>query len=176
MQSFTLSIFTENKVGLLHRITTVFTRRHINIESFTTSESEVPGIYRFTIRIESTEEQVEKLRKQIDKIIGVVKAFILREEDAVFQEVALYKVKTDRFSHGNFEQIVRDNNARVLAIEPDYIMVEKTGHPHETELLLGLLEPFGLEGFSRSGLVAISKKPLHLKSYLDNAYLEQVIQ
>lgn len=176
MQSFTLSIFTENKVGLLHRITTVFTRRHINIESFTTSESEVPGIYRFTIRIQTTEEQVEKLRKQIDKIIGVVKAFILKEEDAVFQEVALYKVKTDRFSNGNFEQIVRDNHARVLAIESDYVMVEKTGHPHETERLLELLEPFGVEGFSRSGLVAISKKPLHLKSYLDNAYLEQVIQ
>jgi len=175
MQSFTLSIFTENKVGLLHRITTVFTRRHINIESFTTSESEVPGIYRFTIMIRSTEEQVEKLRKQIDKIIGVVKAFILREEDAVFQEVALYKVKTDRFANGNFERIVRDNHARVLAIEPEYVMVEKTGHPHETEQLLELLEPFGVEGFSRSGLVAISKKPLYLKSYLDNAYLQEVI-
>ena len=164
---YTLSIFTENQIGLLHRITTIFTRRHINIESFTTSESEVEGIFRFTIVVNTTERQVQQLCGQLDKIIGVIKAFILKEEDAVYQEVALYKVSTDKFSKGNFERIVRDNNARVLAIEPDYIMIEKTGHPRETQLLLELLEPFGVEGFSRSGIVAISRKPLHLKSYLD---------
>jgi acetolactate synthase-1/3 small subunit len=169
IQPFTLSIFTENKVGLLHRITTIFTRRHINIDSFTTSESEVEGIFRFTIVIHTTEEQVLKLRKQIDKIIGVIKAFVLREEDAVHQELALYKISTEKYINGTLEKIIRDNHARVLAVDKDYVMIEKTGYPSETQALFHELEKFGIEGFSRSGIVAISKKPLYLKSYLEKA-------
>lgn len=169
IQPFTLSIFTENRVGLLHRITTIFTRRHINIDSFTTSESEVAGIYRFTIVIHTTEEQVVKLRKQIDKIIGVIKAFVLRDEDVVLQELALYKISTEKYVNGTLEKIIRDNHARVLAIEKDYVMIEKTGYPSETQALFHELEKFGIEGFSRSGVIAISKKPLYLKSYLEKA-------
>ena len=165
-QSYTLSIFTENKVGLLHRITTIFTQRHINIESLTTSETEVEGISRFIIVINTTEDQVVKLRKQIDKLIGVIKAFILREEDVVMQEIALYKLTTDKLASDSFERIIRENNARVLSITMDYVMVEKTGHPGETIDLFHKLEPFGVQGFSRSGTIAISKKPLMLKSYL----------
>lgn len=168
-QPFTLSIFTENNVGLLHRITTIFTRRHINIDSFTTSESEVEGIFRFTIVIRTTEEQVVKLRKQIDKIIGVIKAYVLREEDVVHQELALYKIATEKYINGSLEKIIRDNHARVLAVDKEYVMIEKTGYPSEIKALFHELEKFGVEGFSRSGIVAISKKPLYLKSYLEKA-------
>lgn len=157
---FTISIFTENRIGLLHRIITVFTRRHLSISSFTTSETEVPGIYRFIVALDITEEQVEKVRKQLEKIIGVIRAFALRQEDMVQQELALYKLRTDKLANGNLEKIIRDNNARVLSFESDYIMIEKTGHPGETIDLFHKLEPFGVLGFSRSGMIAISKKPL----------------
>ena len=167
MEPFTLSIFTENKVGLLHRITTVFTRRHINIESLTTSESELPGIHRFIIVINCEEEMVCKLQQQLDKIIGVIKAFVLREEDVVQQELALYKVSTAKLVNGTIERIIRDNHARVLSIEPDYIMIEKTGHPSETLDLFRRLEPYDMLGFSRSGTVAISRKPLNLRKYVE---------
>jgi len=166
-EQFTLSVFTENTVGLLHRITTVFTRRHINIESLTTSESELAGIYRFVIVIRCTEETVSKLRKQLDKIIGVVKAFVLREEEVVHQELALYKVSSQKLVNGTLERIVRDNHARVLTIESDHIMIEKTGHPSETLDLLKQLEPFDVMGFSRSGITAISRKPLNLRKYVE---------
>ncbi len=165
-EQFTLSIFTQNSVGLLHRITTVFTRRHINIESLTTSESELPGIHRFIIVIRSTEEMVAKLGKQLDKIIGVIKSFVLREEDVVHQELALYKVSSANLSNGQIEKVIRDNHARVLNIETDYIMIEKAGHPSETLDLFRKLEPFGILGFSRSGTIAISKRPLNLKKYI----------
>ncbi len=167
MEPYTLSIFTENKVGLLHRITTVFTRRHINIESLTTSESELPGIHRFIIVIQTEEVMVKKLQKQLDKIIGVVKCFVLREDEVVQQELALYKVATERLANGTIERIIRDNHARVLNIEPDYIMIEKTGHPSETLDLFRKLEPFGILGFSRSGTIAIAKRPLNLAKYVE---------
>lgn len=168
-QSYTLSIFTENQIGLLHRITTVFTRRHINIVSLTTSESEVEGIYRFIIVINETEVDAKKLLKQIEKNIGVIKAYLLREEDIVQQELALYKVATDNLAGGTFEKVIRDNYAHVLQIEPDYIMIEKTGLPSQTRTLLDALQPYGVLGFSRSGIIAISKKPLHLRAYLEAA-------
>jgi acetolactate synthase-1/3 small subunit len=167
MEPFTLSIFTENTVGLLHRITTVFTRRHINIESLTTSESELPGIHRFIIVIKCEEEMVLKLQKQLDKIIGVVKCFVLRDEDVVLQELALYKVSTAKLVNGTIERMIRDNHARVLSIEPDFIMIEKTGHPSETLELFRLLEPYDILGFSRSGTIAISRKPLNLRKYVE---------
>ncbi|GAB4408235.1 MAG: acetolactate synthase small subunit [Bacteroidia bacterium] len=166
-QIFTLSIFTENQIGLLHRITTIFTRRHINIDSLTTSETEIKGIYRFIMVIRTSEEQVQKLRSQIDKIIGVVKAFVLREEDVVKQELALYKMSPKNMVNGTLERIIRDNHARVLSIDTDYIMIEKTGHPGETIELFHKLEPFGVLGFSRSGIIAISKKPLNLRAYVE---------
>ena len=167
MEKFILSIFTENQIGLLHRITTIFTRRHVSIISLTTSECEIKDIYRFIIVLETTEEKVTKIRKQIDKLIGVIKAFTLREKDIVQQELALYKVSTKKLQNGVLEKIVRDNHARVLTVESDHMMIEKTGYPDETQKLLKDLEPFEVLGFSSSGTIAISRKPLNLKLYLE---------
>jgi acetolactate synthase-1/3 small subunit len=171
-QLYTLSVFTENTIGLLLRITTVFTRRHINIESLTTSESEIEGIHRFVIVIRVTEDQVIKVRKQLDKIIGVIKAFVLQEEEVVHQELALYKISTEKLANGAFERIIRDKHARVLHFDTDHIMIERTGHPSETLELLRLLEPYGVMGFSRSGTIAISKKPLNLRAYVEGDLTE----
>ncbi|MDX2286631.1 MAG: acetolactate synthase small subunit [Bacteroidia bacterium] len=174
MQSYVLSIFTEDQIGLLHRITTIFTRRNINIESLTTSETEISGIFRFIIVIRAVEADVEKLRKQIEKIIGVIKAFLLRKEDIVQQELALYKIAPDKLVNGTLEHLIRENHIRVLAYEQDYVMIEKTGHPGETIELFRKLEPYGVLGFSRSGVIAISKKPLNVRSYLDPADLAEL--
>ena len=160
MEKFTLSIFTENRIGVLHRITTVFTRRHLSIQSLTTSETEVPGIFRFIIVLETSAVMAEKVRKQLEKIIGVIRAFALREEDVVHQELAMYKVSNARINEGDFETLIRDNHARVLSFGSDYIMIEKTGHPREMIHLFNALEPYGVMGFSRSGTIAISKRPL----------------
>lgn len=159
-ESYTLSIFTENRIGVLHRIITVFTRRHLSIDSFTTSETEVSGIYRFIVVLETDPIMAEKVRKQLEKIIGVIRAFALKQEDIVQQELALYKIRTDKLGNGNLEAIIRDNNARVLSFETDYVMIEKTGLSEETIQLFHQLTPFGVLGFSRSGTIAISKKPL----------------
>lgn len=159
-ESYTLSIFTENRIGVLHRIITVFTRRHLSVDSFTTSETEVSGIYRFIIVLETDPIMAEKVRKQLEKIIGVIRAFALKQEDIVQQELALYKIRTDKLGNGNLEAIIRDNNARVLSFETDYIMIEKTGLSEETIQLFHQLTQFGVLGFSRSGTIAISKKPL----------------
>jgi acetolactate synthase I/III small subunit len=164
---YTLSIFTENKIGLLHRLSIIFTRRHINLESFNASESEVKGVYRFTIVVHTTEDQIRKIVKQIEKQIGILKAFYHETHEIVHQEIALYKVPTKALAHGNdVETLIRKYNAHILTVEPDYIVIEKTGHKAETQELFEKLLPFGMLQFVRSGRVAVTKQIKEITSYL----------
>lgn len=166
-QEFTITVFSENQTGLLQRIVSVFTRRHINIESLTVSKSSIPGIHRFTIVVFVTEEMVQKLVAQLDKQVDVLKAFHYERDGIVYQEIALYKVPTTAFSNGDHvERLIRAHNARILVIEPEYVVIEKTGHAEETELLLRELETIGIYEFVRSGRVAVVKAMERLNNYL----------
>jgi acetolactate synthase-1/3 small subunit len=166
-KEYTLTIFTENKVGLLHRITVIFTRRHLNIDSLNTSESEVRGIYRFTIVVTTTEAMVQTVTKQIEKQIGILKAFYHTEDELVYQEIALYKIPTKAFAYGDdVESLIRKYNARVLTIEPEYTVVEKTGHKSETQQLFRELESYGILQFARSGRIALTKQIKEISAYL----------
>jgi acetolactate synthase-1/3 small subunit len=121
--TYTLSVFTEDKIGLLNRITIIFTRRHINIESITASESEVKGIYRYTIVVTVSHEQVEKLVGQIEKQVDVLKAFYHTNNDILSREMALYKVSADALKENElFTRIVNENHAKILSISPEYIV------------------------------------------------------
>lgn len=164
---YTLSIFTENKIGLVNRITIIFTRRKMNILSLTTSESELKGIYRFTVVIQTTASQAIKVVKQIEKQIGVLKAFQYKEDQTIYQEIALYKIPTKALFGGEkIEHIIRHHYARILTVEEDFVVIEKTGHEHETQALFESLKPYGVLGFVRSGRVAIPKPMRKVTSYL----------
>jgi len=166
-KDYTITVFTEHKVGLLHRLTVIFTRRKISIESLNTSESEIRGIFRFTIVISTTEDMAKIITKQIEKQIGILKAFYHTEDEIVYQELALYKVPTAAFAHGDeVESLIRKHNARILTIEPEYIIVEKTGHKDETRQLFRELEPYGILQFARSGRIALTKQIKEITTYL----------
>ncbi|MFT4666003.1 MAG: acetolactate synthase-1/3 small subunit [Polaribacter sp.] len=166
-KQITISVFTENHSGLLSRVTAVFTRRKINIDSLIASESEVEDIYRFTIVVEIEEVQVKKIVKQLEKQVEVLKAFYHLNEEVVHQELALYKVPTKVLaSGGQVEEIVRNHNARLLAVEAEFVVLEKTGHKEDIDALFTELLPFGILEFARSGRVAITKSMKELKDYL----------
>jgi len=166
-KEYTLTVFCENKTGLMARIVSIITRRHINIESFTASESSIKGIFRFTILVVVEEEQVRKLITQIEKQVDVLKAYYYDNSEIIYQEIALYKVSPDLFFGGDtVESLVRRFNARILSIEKDYIVIEKTGHQSETEALLNELKKVGVFEFVRSGRVAIVKPMERLNTYL----------
>ncbi len=166
-QLYTVSIFTENTSGLMHRILTIFTRRKINIESLTVSETETHGISRFTITIFTTNEGIVQIVKQIEKQVEVLKAFFYDDSKIVYQELALYKMPTGAFMGNDLvEKIVRDNYARILAIEEEFTVIEKTGHEAETQKLFEELKPHGILSFVRSGRVAIAKPMKRLLAHL----------
>jgi acetolactate synthase-1/3 small subunit len=167
-KEYTLSIFTENRIGLLNRITIIFTRRHVNIESITASESEVEGVYRYTIVIRCTREKAIKVVNQIEKLVEVLKAFMHEEQETVYQEIALYKISTANLKNdGELEKVVRDNHARILSVTPQYIVIEKTGHQNETQELYMILKKFHVLEFGRSGRVAVTKPMKELSQYLE---------
>jgi acetolactate synthase I/III small subunit len=167
-QEFTLTIYSENRIGILNQITTVFTRRHINIESLSTSESAIAGIHKFTVVIFSTREEVDVLVRQIEKRIDILKAYYFTQDEIVHQEIALYRVPTSSLFEGReVEDLVRRYGARILEITPEYTVIEKTGHKNETQELFEKLDPYGVTQFTRSGRIAINKlKKEPLNSYL----------
>ncbi|MCC6282070.1 MAG: acetolactate synthase small subunit [Saprospiraceae bacterium] len=157
-KEYTITVYTENQVGLLNRIAIIFSRRKINIDSLNTSPSEVEGIHHFTIVIDETEEVVHKLTRQIEKQVDVLRAFYNSEEEIVWQEMALYKVPTDEIAEKvKVERLLREHGARAVVIRKDYTVFETTGHREETNNLIRVLEPYGLIEFVRSARVAIIK-------------------
>jgi acetolactate synthase I/III small subunit len=166
-KDFTLSVLTEDRAGLLNQITIIFTRRKINIVSLNVSPTEVAGISRFTIVITSTRDRVEKVVNQIRKLIDVLGAFVYDEDNIYYQEIALYKVPTEAFLNGNhIETLVRNTGARILVIEKEHIIIEKTGHKQDTQDLYNKLMPFGLLEFVRSGRIAISKSKRKTETFI----------
>ncbi|MEL6659048.1 MAG: acetolactate synthase small subunit [Bacteroidota bacterium] len=175
-KEYTITVFSEHITGILSRVVSVFTRRHISIESLTTSQSSIEGVHRFTIVVVVKEDMVKKLVAQLDKQIDIIKAFYYEPEETVYQEIALYKVPFAMFCDGNkVERLVRAHNARILVIEPEYVVVEKTGHAAETEALLEELKAIGdIYGFVRSGRVAIVKPMERLNRYLESLQAQEV--
>ncbi|MEP7374192.1 MAG: acetolactate synthase small subunit [Chitinophagaceae bacterium] len=157
-QEYTITVYTENQIGLLNRIAIIFSRRKINIESLNTSPSEVDSVHRFTIVINETEDVVRKLCRQIEKQVEVLKAYYNTQEEIVWQELALYKVPTDVIAEEvKVERLLREYGAKAIVIRKDYTVFEVTGHREETDTLIKVLEPYGLIEFVRSARVAIIK-------------------
>ncbi|RPD50752.1 MULTISPECIES: acetolactate synthase small subunit [Chitinophagaceae] len=180
-QEYTITVYTENHIGLLNRIAIIFSRRKINIDSLNTSPSEIEGIHRFTIVIDETEEVVHKLVRQIEKQVEVLKAYYNTPEEIVWQEMALYKVPTDEIAEKvKVERLLRQYGARAVVIRKDYTVFEATGHREETDKLVEVLAPYGLIEFVRTARVAIIKasKGFHdkLKEFEEAEPGEEVIE
>lgn len=166
--AFTLAVFSENTVGILNLISIVFSRRGINVESISASATVIPGITKTTILAFSDRDTMEKVVAQIEKAIFVVKAFLFVDDEIIHQEVALYKVPTEKLIGEEYlEKIIRTYNARILDITAEYTVIEKTGHTDETEALFNELKKYDILQFVRSGRVCVTKDPVeHVTEYL----------
>ncbi|GHA29651.1 acetolactate synthase small subunit [Salinimicrobium marinum] len=167
-KNYTVSIYTENNLGLLSRIAAIFLKRHINIESITVSKSEVNDVMRFIVIVQVTEDQVRKIVGQIEKQIEVIKAFYHTDEELFFQETALYKVRSSDFmKDSGIQHFIQETNARIVAATPDFFVIEKTGRRQETDHLYEKLKPYGLMQFVRSGTIAVSKNEMQISGILE---------
>lgn len=156
---YTITIFSENTVGLLSQVTSVFVRRQLNIETLSVSASALEGIHKFTITVFCDEDVVKKVVLQIDKRVDVLKAYYNTDEELIHQEIALYKLSTPDFLKiESVEELIRKHNAHILDINENCVVLEKTGHYKETQYLFEeLSKSIGVLQFIRSGRIAITK-------------------
>lgn len=156
--SHTITIFTENSPGVLHRLTVIFTRRKLNIESLTVSETERKGISRFTIVVKSDQETIHKVTNQISRVVEVLEVTAEQDSALIFKEIAFYRVKTTLpEQRAQIEEVTHRNGAHIVLIKNNAVVVEKTGSEEDIDSLYLLLEPFGINEFVRSGRIALAR-------------------
>ncbi|AZJ36045.1 acetolactate synthase small subunit [Tenacibaculum singaporense] len=165
--TYTISIYTENNVGLLNRISAIFLRRHLNIESVNVSKSEIKSVSRFTLLVKVTEEQVKKIIGQIEKQVEVIKAFYHTDEATVYQESCLFKLSTDLLiQNDEIQTIINQSKSRVININKNFFVLEKSGTKEEVEELYHILDKHGIMQFVRSGRIAITKDEMPVSKLL----------
>ena len=167
IKSFTISIYTENHIGLLNRISAIFQRRHINIESLTTSQSEIEGVNRFVIVVDMTETNTVKIVKQIEKQVETIRAYYHEEEDTIFTESCMFKIKSDLlFNEPQIQNIIKESSARIVTVNKEFFVLEKSGRRNEIESLRRDLNVFGIMQFVRSGRIAVTKEQMKITEML----------
>ncbi|MDC1540161.1 acetolactate synthase small subunit [Flavobacteriaceae bacterium] len=167
-QLYTISIYTENNIGLLNRISAIFQRRRINIESLNISVSEIEGVSRFTILVNMTEVNVKKIIGQIEKQVEVIKAFYHEDDDTIYQESCLFKIKSYLlFEERQIQNIIKESNARIVTVNKAFFVLEKSGRRSEIELLHRELSVFGIMQFVRSARIAVTKDELKITEMLN---------
>ena len=165
---YTITVYTENNVGLLNRISAIFQRRHINIESINSSISEITDVSRFTIVVNITEDQMKKIIGQIEKQVEVIKAFYHSDDEIIYQESCLFKIKSDLlFEERDIQNIIKESNARIVTVNREFFVLEKSGRRSEVELLYRELKAFGIMQFVRSGRISVSKQPMEISKMLE---------
>jgi len=167
-KKYTISVYSENNVGLLNRISAIFLKRHINLDSFSSSESEIKDVYRFVIVVKVDTNKINNLVKQIEKQVDVIKAFYHTDEETIFQESALYKVKSNSlFEERKIQNIIKQSQASIVTVSPKFFVIELTGFRGETEKLYNDLKPLGLLQFVRSGRISVTKEKMGISEILN---------
>lgn len=165
---YTVSIYTENNIGLLNRISAIFQRRHINIESINTSSSEIENIAKWTIVVELTEDRMKKIIGQIEKQVEVIKAYYHKEDEIIYQESCLFKVKSELlFEERQIQNIIKESGANIVSVNREFFVLEKSGRTQEIKLLYAQLKAFGIMQFTRSGRIAVTKEQMNITKILN---------
>lgn len=162
VKEYIVIAFTENQTGVLNRITALYLRRKINIETLKVSESSIKGISMFVISAFTTQEIIDKLAKQLRNIVEVIQVEYYSNDELITQEIALYKISSKIFEQsGTVDMIVREWNARIIEMNPSYVVVEKTGTREDIDTMRAELESKGLlTEFTRSGSVVLHREPI----------------
>ena len=155
MAKHTLVALVEDKPGVLNRMASLFRRRGFNIESIAVGRSELPNLSRMTIVVDGSTAMVEQVRKQLDKVINVVKVSDITGDDVVARELALIKVKATSSTRSEIIQIVNIFRANIVDVASDSVTIEVTGDEEKVNSLFNLLRGFGIKEIVRTGRIAM---------------------
>ena len=156
---YTLLVYSENVAGILNQITAVFTRRQVNIESLNVSASSIPGVHKYTITAWSDEDQINKITRQIEKKIDVVKANYFTDDQLFIRETGLYKLSTEKvMANAEISRTIRRFGASIIEVNPTYVIVMMYGVTEQIVDLYRALDAYDcVLQYTRSGRIAVTR-------------------
>jgi acetolactate synthase-1/3 small subunit len=165
---YTVTIYTENNIGLLNRISAIFQRRHINVESINSSASEIENVTKWIMVVKLSEAQIKKIIGQIEKQVEVIKAYYHTEDEIIYQESCIFKMRSNLlFDERQIQNIIKESNAIIVTVNRDFFVIEKSGRKEEIELIYKALSAFGIMQFTRSGRIAVTKDEMKISTMLE---------
>lgn len=165
-QNFTVSVYTENNIGILNRLSAIFLKRHINIESMTVSKSEIDHVHRFTFVVIVSEILIKKVVSQLEKQIEVIGAFYHTEDEIVYHETALFKISSEYLYDENIQDKLKFRRAHIITITERWFVIEASGLKEDIDLMYEKLKPYKLLQFVRSGRIAITRPKMAISELL----------
>ena len=164
MEKHVISALVENHSGVLSRISGLFSRRGYNIDSLSVGETENPSVSRMTIVTKADKQMQEQIKKQLNKLVDVIKIVELNEESAVYRELALIKVSADKASRAEIIEIANIFRAHIVDVSNQALIVEATGDQGKISALSSMLEPYGIKEIIRTGITALERGDKELKN------------
>lgn len=155
MTKHTIVALVEDRPGVLNRVASMFRRRAFNIESLAVGHSEVPRLSRMTVVVDGATTQIDQVTKQLYKLVDVVKVSDITEEEMVYRELALIKVRASNSHRGEVLQIVELFRANIIDVAPDSLVIEVTGTDDKIDAMMTMLKGFGIREMVRTGRVAM---------------------
>lgn len=153
-----LSLLVQNEPGVLSRISGLFSGRGFNIESLAVAETAEGGISRITLMTKGDQAIVEQIKKQLNKIINVIKVIDFEDKPCVYREMALVKVRARPEHRAEIQRMVEIFRCRVVDVGRESYTVEITGNDLKIEAFLDLLRPFGIKEIARTGVIALARE------------------
>ncbi|WP_299528715.1 acetolactate synthase small subunit [uncultured Lutibacter sp.] len=165
-KNFTVSVYTENNIGILNRLSAIFLKRHINIESMTVSKSEIEHVHRFTFVVIVPETLIRKVVLQLEKQIEVIGAYYHTEDEIIYHETALFKISSEHLYDDKIQDKMKFRRAHIISITERWFVIEASGLKEDIDNMYEKLKPFGLLQFVRSGRIAITKPKMAISEIL----------
>lgn len=152
-----LAVLVEDKPGVMARVSGLFRRRGFNIASVSVGPTQESGVSRMTLVVDGDHRHVEQVKKQLYKLIDVIKIIDLAPDSTVERELVLVKVRAEERNRPEVLQLVDIFRARIVDVAARSLTVELTGDESKVEAFLQLMSKFGIEEMARTGKTAISR-------------------
>jgi acetolactate synthase-1/3 small subunit len=150
-----LSAVVQNQPGVLAHISGMLASRAFNIDSLAVGETEKPDLSRMTFVVHGDDAELEQVRKQLDKIVTVVKVLDISSENFVERDLMLIKVKSSPAQRTEIALLVEMFRGRVVDIDHDTVMAEVSGQESKVEAFIDLMRPYGIVELARTGRIAL---------------------
>lgn len=164
MKKHVLSVLVENHSGVLSRISGLFSRRGYNIDSLSVGETEDSHVSRMTIVADADEYTLEQIKKQLNKLVDVIKVIELKEENSIYREMAMIKITASKTNRAEIIEIANIFRAHIVDVSNTTIVIEATGDQGKISALTNMLETYGIKEIIRTGLTALQRGEKELKN------------